>query len=87
MLLLYSGQNNELPAGEHEFGFYMTLPKVSPSTFNGLYGRISYYAEAKLIIPWSFNATRRKEFIVKNRIDLNNAIALKVISLCSRGRR
>lgn len=61
----------ELSAGEYSYPFAVMLPIKAPSSFEGTYGGISYYAKAKIDIPFTKDKEERTEFTVVNLLDLN----------------
>ncbi|CAL1532967.1 unnamed protein product [Lymnaea stagnalis] len=71
--LLDIGYDNaiELPRGLHQFGFKYQLPTNLPSTFNGVYGQITYIAKVKLDCEDERNTTITSEpFMVLRRPEL-----------------
>ena len=63
-----------LAAGNHKFAFSFVLPPNLPSSFEGQYGHVRYFVEAKLDRSGFFTFNKRtKQFVTINSIcDLNN---------------
>ncbi|BFZ08115.1 hypothetical protein BsWGS_11154 [Bradybaena similaris] len=63
--------STELKPGLHQFGFKYLLPSDIPSTFNGIYGQVTYLAKVKLDCEDSRNTTITSEpFLVLRRPEL-----------------
>ncbi|XP_059150416.1 arrestin domain-containing protein 1-like [Physella acuta] len=61
----------ELPRGLHQFGFKYQLPTSLPSTFNGVYGQVTYIAKVKFECEDERNTTITSEpFMVLRRPEL-----------------
>ena len=65
----------ELKVGNHEFPFSFTLPKDIPSTFEGSYGNVTYYAQAGSDLDKIF----KRPFTVVALVDLNLNPEAKVL--------
>jgi len=62
---------SELQPGTHTFNFVFPLPYELPSSLNLKFGRIIYYVEAVLDIPWKFDKEIKVPFTVFRFDDLN----------------
>ncbi|XP_068166929.1 uncharacterized protein [Antennarius striatus] len=57
-----------LPKGAHHFDFKLQIPQGDlPPSFKGLYGRITYMAEAKLSRSWRLPTTEQRELKVVSK--------------------
>ena len=63
-----------LSAGKHSFPFSFILPSSLPYSFEGKYGHIRYFVEAKLNRSGFFNTieTQRKSIMISDICDLND---------------
>ncbi|KAH9494689.1 hypothetical protein Btru_020236 [Bulinus truncatus] len=65
----------DLPGGLHQFGFRYQLPTDLPSTFNGVYGQVTYIAKVKLECGDERDTTITSEpFMVLRRPELGPEI-------------
>ncbi|KAK0064254.1 arrestin domain-containing protein 1 [Biomphalaria pfeifferi] len=65
----------DLPSGLHQFGFRYQLPTNLPSTFNGVYGQVTYIAKVKLECEDERDTTITSEpFMVLRRPELSPEI-------------
>ncbi|XP_065226244.1 arrestin domain-containing protein 1-like [Planococcus citri] len=71
-LILYERLGDfKLSQGDHVYPFGVLLPKNIPSSFAGSYGKITYFAIAKIEISGHLDKTRKEFFFVKNFLNLN----------------
>ncbi|XP_034943031.1 arrestin domain-containing protein 17 isoform X2 [Chelonus insularis] len=66
-----SGEEMELPAGEHSYPFSCTLPPNLPSSFEHDYGHVRYTVKAIIDRPWKFDHEVKIAFTVVSNFDLN----------------
>ncbi|KAL7040029.1 hypothetical protein ACKWTF_000226 [Chironomus riparius] len=66
-----SGTTFELQPGTHKFNFVFPIPFQIPSSLTLKFGRILYYVEAVLDIPWKFDKEVKVPFTVFRFDDLN----------------
>ncbi|XP_071103882.1 arrestin domain-containing protein 3-like [Haliotis cracherodii] len=66
-----SGAKLHLPAGRHTYPFTYQLPKDIPSSFEGKYGYVRYFAKGIIDKPWKFDHETMKCFTVICPLDLN----------------
>uniref|UniRef100_A0A1I7T7U8 Arrestin_C domain-containing protein n=2 Tax=Caenorhabditis tropicalis TaxID=1561998 RepID=A0A1I7T7U8_9PELO len=71
MLWESSVEEDNIPAGNHEFPFSFTLPANSPPTFFGQYGKIEYSTKVELDRPWKLNKKLKRPVLVWPKCDLN----------------
>ncbi|XP_034245821.1 arrestin domain-containing protein 3-like [Thrips palmi] len=62
----------EISPGDHVYNFECMLPRVVPSSFEGVHGSIRYTATAAMHRPWKFDHTAKAAFTVISHLDLNN---------------
>lgn len=66
-----SDDKGSLPAGDHAFPFTFTLPPGLPSSFEGDYGYVRYWAKATIDRPWKFDIYAKRAFSVIASLDLS----------------
>ncbi|XP_043277832.1 arrestin domain-containing protein 17-like [Venturia canescens] len=66
-----SGDEMELPVGEHVYPFTCSLPPSLPSSFESHYGHVRYTVKAILDRPWKFDQEVKTAFTVVSNFDLN----------------
>ncbi|KAK3098424.1 hypothetical protein FSP39_019320 [Pinctada imbricata] len=66
-----SGENNNLPQGQHAFPFSFILPPSLPSSFEGTWGYVRYTIKATIDKPWKFDHDTKRPFTVVALLDLN----------------
>ena len=71
LYFLFILEKFELAVGQHTYPFAVMLPIKTPSSFNGTYGGIAYYAKAKIDIPLAIDKKERSGFTVINPLNLN----------------
>lgn len=59
------------PPGQHIYQFAFQLPAVLPSSYEGSYGHIRYYVEAKVDRPWKFDHKVKLPISINEVIDIN----------------
>lgn len=60
-----------LPAGSYSYPFRLDLASVLPSSFEGKYGYVRYWASVKIDRPWKFDHETKAAFTVLSNLDLN----------------
>ena len=70
---LWGGEGEQqLPPGNYEWPFSFQLPSVAlPTSYEGYYGNIRYWLEARMDRPWKFDHVTKFAFTVLERVDLN----------------
>uniref|UniRef100_S4RLU4 Arrestin domain containing 3 n=1 Tax=Petromyzon marinus TaxID=7757 RepID=S4RLU4_PETMA len=69
-----------LPIGKHYFPFSFLLPlEPLPTSFEGKYGNVRYWVEAKLQRPWLPVQKTRMEFTVLENVDVNTVALLSPV--------
>lgn len=66
-----SGAKLHLTAGRHTYPFTYQLPQDIPSSFEGKYGYVRYFAKGIIDKPWKFDHETMKCFTVICPLDLN----------------
>ena len=59
------------PAGPANYRFQVALPTDLPPSYQGYHGRIEYYCDAQLDLPWAFDKEIKIPFVVAKTVDLN----------------
>lgn len=70
-IIVYLGQETELPAGTHTYPFSCALPPSLPSSFEGEFGHVRYTIKVTLDRPWKFDQDMKMAFTVISPVDLN----------------
>ena len=65
------GGSQQLPPGNYEWPFSFQLPSTLPTSYEGDYGNIRYWLEARMDRPWKFDHVTKCAFTVLERVDLN----------------
>ena len=65
------GGSQQLPPGNYEWPFSFQLPSTLPTSYEGYYGNIRYWLEARMGRPWKFDHVTKFAFTVLERVDLN----------------
>ena len=66
------GGSQQLQPGNYDWPFSFQLPsKTLPASYEGPYGNIRYWLEARMDRPWKFNHVTKFAFTVLERVDLN----------------
>ena len=66
------GGSQQLPPGNYEWPFSFQLPSVAlPTSYEGHYGNVRYWLEARMDRPWKFDHVSKFAFTVLERVDLN----------------
>lgn len=68
---LLSGHECKVEAGVHQYPFSFQLPNQLPTSFEGQYGNVRYYVQAKADRPWAFDYKFKAGFTVNAFVDLN----------------
>ena len=64
--------SQRLEAGNYEFPFSLQLPSSPmPSSYEGSFGNIQYWLEARLDRPWKFDYVTKITLTLLERVDLN----------------
>jgi len=64
-------QDSLMRKGRHEWPFNIRLPSYLPATFEGQYGKVSYWAKVCIDQPWKKDTELTKPFTVLGSLDLN----------------
>ena len=66
------GGSQHLEPGVYDWPFSFQLPSTTlPTSYEGPYGNIRYWLEARMDRPWKFNHVTKFAFTVLERVDLN----------------
>ena len=57
--------------GRYDWPFNLRLPPFLPSSFEGQYGRVQYWAKAVIDRPWKGDTDFTRNFTVLGQLDLN----------------
>ncbi|XP_065942642.1 arrestin domain-containing protein 17 isoform X5 [Magallana gigas] len=68
---LGTGDDNQLPPGQHVYPFTFTLPPNLPSSFEGGTGYVRYTIKGTIDKPWKFDHNTKRPFTVIALLDLN----------------
>lgn len=71
-------QENFLDTQEYVFPFDFVLPHNIPTSFESFDGRIRYWVQGVIDIPWSLNRYTHATFTVINKMDLNAVPQLQI---------
>ncbi|KAK7495975.1 hypothetical protein BaRGS_00012676 [Batillaria attramentaria] len=66
-----SGTKRELPAGQYTYPFQFQLPSNAPTSFEGQYGYLRYWAKVTIERPSNNDQSAKKVFTVICPVDLN----------------
>lgn len=64
-------EGNTMKAGRYDWPFNLRLPPFLPSSFEGQYGRVQYWAKAVIDRPWKGDTDFTRNFTVLGQLDLN----------------
>ncbi|XP_045216633.2 arrestin domain-containing protein 3-like [Mercenaria mercenaria] len=71
---LFSGKHGDsvkLQAGKYSYPFNFQLPPGVPSSYEATIGRVRYFIQSDIDIPWAFDKHTRRMITVVNLLDLN----------------
>ena len=59
------------PAGNYTFPFQFQLPPTLPTSFEGAWGNVRFFAQCTIDRPWKFDHKTKRPFTVTSHLDLN----------------
>ncbi|XP_060557997.1 arrestin domain-containing protein 3-like [Ruditapes philippinarum] len=61
----------KLEPGKYSYPFNFQLPQGIPSSYEATIGRVRYFIQSEIDIPWAFDKQTKRMFTVVNLLDLN----------------
>jgi hypothetical protein len=71
LMVLSRVEGNILKSGRYDWPFTVRLPPYVPSTYDGQFGKVMYWAKAVLDRPWKGDNEFTRPFTVLGQLDLN----------------